>query len=620
MNFDSYERFRFTDPRDDLGRLGIAYDLYTEGNIGSFFDNISKYSCVLVASNALHHPAINESFEEHRTTVYNSINRGTGFVLLHQANEKDFASFFSISLLANILSESSLQAKVAKDHPILHSPHELERRDYSLDAPVLPTYSLYYHSFPQSIKGFEGILVNEQDHFVLILGNQGRGRIVLCTGALDWYGKNDRLLHNLLIWASRSGDVTVHVSQFEHFLSFALEGIDFNLVSAKQEAGNPKILIVDDIEQTAHNPSTILLEIGADKVSLHSDSATLTRNRLVNALESMQLADGSWERSMWKTAVAMRALLLATQNPRLDSIQKGLVYLHPNIEATDSPPVLSSLASVIRVLSKEGVSPAEVLDARVTKVLKDARLTDFDHFTRLRLIRNLLDAENKTKLVKLFNDVVDEVKPNDQSLGIMCDILYVANSLHNEKVQADYRARVLEILKRQGFPTDQYESLEILSTLLALKVEDEICLKELIQNVFARKLETKSAYASALILESFSYAMAIPFYRNWLVKLELLSMTVRGTLLMSEWYDLEPNFNSLYAQLEKQKNEISKLNSSLEALESKERSQRKELEALKRRASNVLFVVDKRAAEIIALLAAVITTAVVVYELIRAII
>jgi membrane-bound lytic murein transglycosylase MltF len=58
MNYDSYERFGYTDPRDDLDYLEFEYELYTEYNIEGLFADIHKHSCFLLASNALHHSMI----------------------------------------------------------------------------------------------------------------------------------------------------------------------------------------------------------------------------------------------------------------------------------------------------------------------------------------------------------------------------------------------------------------------------------------------------------------------------------------------------------------------------------------------------------------------------------
>ena len=88
---------------------------------------------------------------------------------------------------------------------------------------------------------------------------------------------------------------------------------------------------------------------------------------------------------------------------------------------------------------------------------------------------------------------------------------------------------------------------------------------------------------------------------------------------MSEWYDLEPNFNSLYSQLEKQKEEITKLNSLAESLETKEKAQRKELEEVKRKQNKTLFSVDKRSAEILGFVAAALTAAAVIYQILSGI-
>jgi hypothetical protein len=617
MNYDSYERFRFTDPRDDLDRLGIDYDLYTEINIGSFFDKIGGYSCVLIASNALHHPSIHHAFAEHENHVHDSIRHGLGLVILHQASETDYRGILSIFPETRMLDEHTLHAEIARDHSILHVPHDLDKTDYALTKHVFPSYYLYYHSFPELIEGFEGVLANEHGHFVLILGTIGRGRVVISTGTYDWYGRSDRLLHNLLVWAGRSGDVVVYTSEFRDFMRYALEGVDYSLVSSVHEIANPRILIVDSKGAVPHNPSTVLLEIGDERVSLHSDNAIVTRNRLINELESMQLSDGSWENSQWKTAEAMRALYDATNDVRLGSIQKGFDFLHSTAKTADSPTVLSGIAPAVDIFSRAGNPGAEILRRRIVKVFEEAKLDDFDYFTQIRIMRNLLQTMDSSRLSTLFTDTVERLDLGELPLRALTEILFTAEALGMNKMASKIKDRALDLLGKSGLPSDEYESMEILILLLALRIEHETCLKKLIQSVFTKATKVRPSYASALTLESFSTAMKIPYYQKWLTRMELVFLTVKGSLLISEWYNLEPSFNSLYAELEKEKNEISRLKNSLASLERKEKAERKDFDLLKRKMDTVLFSVTRRTAEILGVAAAIATVVALLYEIIR---
>jgi hypothetical protein len=598
MNHDSYERFGFTDPRDDFDDPELRYELFNEYNIQDLFLDKKEYSCLLLASNSLHHPVIQKHIRNKIELIYSAITNGMGLVIFHQPKPDDFISpFRNILVGAKFKEEPTIKAFRSKEHPILPDSEEESNVFLSIrEDQIVPSYYLYYLCFEKLPEHFEGIAFNENHRFVLIVREYGRGRIVITTGAPDWYGANKRLIRSMVLWAAGSADVVVF-PKLDGFIS-GIADIEHRIASKPADIGRPKILIsvnseLDDIQA----PFTI--SIKGEDVKVRSDG-TLTKTRLARLLESTALADGSWENSVWKTAEAIDALNALSTGDHVSTIRRGLLFIRENIDKAQQPMVL---ANTLRALNHSEKMVDEEFRKEIgvmkQRLLPNDKILNQDIVIRIKVIRNLLGIRDAAELRKLVQTVnLDDSKLDNLSLDVASDILFITRHLELGEVADLVQEKIFRRLNEAAF-TDMYVTLRFLENMIGLEIKEDI-LRTQILNTFSRILSgNRSPYLLSLAIKVFVRALEIPYYRNQILALDAVKMVIQGSLAVSVWPEIEPTLESIHKELHQYKERTDMFKSKNDEMAENIKKSEDEVKELKEKAEAVFIQITKRQATVL---------------------